>query len=102
MKSFKISKVWIDASNRLCIKPQKVTFEQIYRSATGVQWNFKERFLYSQSMLSILPTDWYLRILSAVESEYGCHLIITKRTKWDNIDESLKQLILEEIHSPTI
>lgn len=42
MKSFNICKVWIDASNRLCIKPQKVNFEQIYRSATGVQWNFKE------------------------------------------------------------
>lgn len=93
MKSEQILKIWIDNSNRLCIEPKTVTFELIYRSAMGVHWNASERFLHPSSVGSWPPIDWFRQIISAVKNEYGYQLIITKKTKWENIDEALKQSI---------
>ncbi len=96
MNSVNILKVWIDADNRLCIKPQTATFEYIYRSAKGVNWNADGCFLYSQPMRTMQPKEWFYHMLSAVENEYGCHLLITASSKWENVDDSVRQLILSE------
>jgi hypothetical protein len=93
MKTEAISIIWIDDSNRLCIQPDNMTFEMIYRSAMGVQWNTENRHLYSQVLNSGTPIDWFHQILAAVEIEYGYRLCITEKTKWKNIDTPFKMLI---------
>jgi len=93
MKIEPISRIWVDKSNRLCIQPVETTFELIYRSAMGVQWNNENLFIYSQMMGLWTPVDWFRQILSAVEVEYGLCLYITEKTQWENIDGSFKELI---------
>ena len=99
MKIESISRIWVDKSNRLCIQPEKTTFEFIYRSAMGVQWNNENHYFYSQIMRSWNPVDWFRQILSAVEVEYGYFLYITEKTEWENIDEFFKGLIEAESES---
>ncbi len=99
MKNELISRIWVDKSNRLCIQPEKATFELIYRNATGVQWNNENNCLYSQIMRSWSPIDWFRQIISAVEVEYGHCLYTTEKTEWENIDTSFKGLIEAESES---
>ena len=96
MKIEPISRIWIDKSNRLCIQPDKITFELIYRSAMGVQWNSENHYLFSQIMISWTPVDWFRQIISAVEAEYGRHLYITEKTERENINGSFRRLIEAE------
>ena len=96
MKIEPILKIWIDKSNRLCIQSTETTFELIYRSTMGVQWNNEHLFMYSQIMGSWSPVDWFNQMLRAVEVEYGLCLFITEKTEWENIDESFKELIKAE------
>jgi hypothetical protein len=37
---------------------------------------------------------WFQQIIAAVKGEYGCTLVITPKTRWKNIDESLKIMII--------
>jgi hypothetical protein len=37
--------------------------------------------------------DWYKHIVSNVESEYGCKLIVAETTEWINVPEALKEEI---------
>lgn len=92
-----IQRIWLDNSNILCIQPQARTFEYIYRSAMNICWNESEHYLYHRISGSWSPVDWYRQISSAVENEYGCHLYLTERTIWDNIDESTKETIKKVI-----
>ena len=94
MSNEEIKKIWIDKSNRLCIQPQKVTFEMIYRSAMGVYWDVSEHYLYPLSVGSWQPIKWYYHIVDAVKNEYNYQLYITSNTQWENINESLKQSII--------
>lgn len=61
-----------------------------------VQWNDENHYLYSQTMRSWNPVNWFCQILSAVEVEYGYNLYITEKTEWENIDEVFKSLIETE------
>lgn len=99
MKTEPISKIWVDYTNRLCIQAHNTTFEMIYRSAVGVQWNDENHYLYSQIMRSRNPLDWFRQILGAVEVEYGYILYITEKTEWKNIDGTFKRLIETESES---
>ena len=96
MKTEAISVIWIDDCNRLCIQPDATTFEMIYGSAMGVNWNHQNHYLYSQVMNSWTPIDWFRQILAAVQSEYEYHLYTTEKTEWKNIDKSLVNLIKAE------
>jgi hypothetical protein len=53
MTTDKIIEIGIDDQQRLYIKPEKQTFEYIYRTAAEVGWDNKERFLYSPK-----PREW--------------------------------------------
>ncbi len=89
MDTEEIKKIWIDKSNRLCIQPQTVTFEMIYRSAMGVYWDASKNCLYPLSVGSWSPSQWYHQIVSAVKDEYKYQLCITNITQWENIDETI-------------
>jgi len=88
-----ILEIGIDENGRLFIKPEKNKFTLIYRSATEVHWDENKDFLYSPKPREWTYLDWYRHIVSAIEIEYGCKLIIRPNTKWISIPEDLKQEI---------
>ncbi|MCU0345795.1 MAG: hypothetical protein MUC59_02550 [Saprospiraceae bacterium] len=89
----KILEIGIDDKERLFVKPQTQQFEFIYRDASGISWDNKERFLYSPKPIELTHFDWFRQILLATKGEYGCELKVTSETKWTNISEELKNKI---------
>jgi hypothetical protein len=102
MDSNPIVKIWINDTGKLCVQPESVKFEYIYRSAMGVQWNSSESYLYPPITGSWAPNEWFRQILAAVKNEYGCKLYINPETKWVNVDESVKLSIESENSKPRI
>ena len=95
MKFDKIKEIDIDDKERLFIKPEKELFTLIYRTATEVHWDNKERYLYSPKPREWTYLDWFKHILNVTETEYNCKLSLTQNTAWTNIPESLKNQILD-------
>ena len=89
----KILEIGIDEKECLFIKPQTEQFEFIYRDASGVDWDDKEKFLYSPKPSELSYFDWFRQIILATKGEYGCELKITSETKWTNIPDKLKTQI---------
>jgi len=94
MTSDIIAEVRIDANERLCVTPKSDSFPYIYRAAMQVQWDDKGKYLYSPKPKDWSHARWFQQIIAAVKAEYGCALIITPGTRWQKIDDALKQLIL--------
>ena len=61
--------------NRLYVKPESGTYEMIYRSATGVYWDEKEKALYLKGT-QISHAEIIERIALAVKNEYGIEMTI--------------------------
>lgn len=61
--------------NRLYVKPESDTYEMIYRSATGVNWDEEEKALYFKGT-QISHAEIIERITLAVKNEYGIELSI--------------------------
>lgn len=96
MKKDEIKEISIDSTGRLCIVPLKEKFPYIYRSATEVHWDDKGGFLYAPSNLNgVSHSDWFKQIVSAVKSEYGCLLYISKNTMWTNIPAEITEQIVK-------
>jgi hypothetical protein len=93
MNTDEIVEVAIDNSGRLIVKPRKQTFEFIYRSAMEVHWNDTKQCLYSPRPREWTYFDWYKQIIYSVESEYGYKLVLSDKTKWINVYDSLKEEI---------
>ena len=89
MKQDNISEIFIDETERLCIKPEKEKFTGIYRTAMEVHWDDRGQFLYSPREWSYL--DWYKHIVSTAKNECGCQLRISADTKWSGIPEELRE-----------
>jgi hypothetical protein len=53
MKTDNISIIGINETGQLFIKPETERFEYIWRSATEVHWNDKEKYLFSPQ-----PREW--------------------------------------------
>jgi hypothetical protein len=92
----RILEIGIDEKERLFIKSQTEQFEFIYRDASGVNWDDKERVLYSPKPSELTYLDWFKQIILATKGEYGCELKVTSETKWTNIPEELKIKICEQ------
>lgn len=88
-----IIEIKIDNQGRLVIKPEKKEFNYIYRAAMEVNWDDKNKFLYSPKPREWGYLNWYQQILKATFSEYKCKLIITDKTSWINIPKELKEEI---------
>jgi hypothetical protein len=93
MTSDNIAEIRVDATERLCVVPQSKSFPYIYRAAMEVQWDDKARHLYSPKPREWSYAQWFRQIIAAVKQEYGCTLVITASTRWQNIDDSLKTMI---------
>ena len=90
----KIIEIGIDNQERLFIRPEKQTFDYIYRAAAEVGWDKKENILYSPKPREWSYYLWYRHIIAIVE-EYGCKLYLTEKTKWTNIQDDFKQQIIK-------
>jgi hypothetical protein len=89
-----ISEIGIDEQQRLYIRPERQTFDYIYRAAAEVGWDKKEKILFSPKPREWSHFVWYRHILDIAKDEYGCKLHLTEQTKWKNIPDDLKQQIL--------
>ena len=91
-----ISEVGIDDKQRLYVRPEKQTFEYIYRAAAEVGWDNKENFLFSPKPREWTYFEWYRQIIMATKGEYGCQLVLKDKTQWTNIPNELKDQIRNE------
>ncbi|PKB15255.1 hypothetical protein [Flavobacterium sp. 5] len=91
-----IIEIGIDDNERLFLKPKKESFSLIYRTATEINWNEKEFFLYSPKPREWNYYDWFLHIINIVEKECNCKLILTDRTIWTNVPTELKKQIIQK------
>lgn len=88
-----IIEIGIDNQERLFIRPERQTFEFIWRAAAEVGWDAKGKFLYSPKPREWSYFMWYRHIVDAVNAEYGCRLHWTDKTQWTNIADNLKEQI---------
>ena len=90
MQRIVVGRVWIDEHCRLCVRPEDVTvdFRYIYRTASGVVWDEELRAVRSPAPREWSVTDWFLRILTDVRSEYGVEFALATSTEWFNVTES--------------
>ena len=86
----KITKVEIDDSGKLHIKPEKSKFTMIYRTATEVHWDDKSMTLYSPKPRDWSYLDWFLHIVGVAKNECSVTLKLTDKTEWINITDELK------------
>jgi hypothetical protein len=93
MNSDTIIEIAIDDSGRLTIKPKTQKFAHIYRAATEVHWDSINERLYSPKPREWSHLDWYKHMISGVESEYGCKLVLAEDTQWINVPNKLKNEI---------
>jgi hypothetical protein len=90
MNTDRIAEIRIDATGRLCVVPETNSFPFIYRAAMEVHWDEKDKYLYSPPPREWPYIRWFQQIIAAVRGEYGCALVITSETLWQNIDDALK------------
>ena len=85
----KIEKIFIDSKGLLCVKPEKQSFDLIYRSAMGVHWECEGNYLVHSISTEWSTAQWYKQILDAVKAEYGVMLLATDKTLYENVDEEM-------------
>ena len=88
-----IEKVFLNEGGVICIKPQKRSFDMIYRSAMGVHWNEDGKYLSHTSPHDRTCLQWYEQIVNAVKGEYGIVLKTTPNTIYEGLDDSMIQAI---------
>ena len=96
MTTDNIIEVGIDNKERIYIKPETKYFEFIWRDASEVSWDDKNKVLYSPKPKEWTYFDWYRQIILATKGEYGCQLVLTGKTQWINISDELKEQICNE------
>jgi len=97
LKEEAIERIFISENGIICIKPQKLSFGMMYRSATGVHWNDDEKYLFHHPPQKWSPFQWYEHIVKAVKSEYGVQLKTVPDTIYENIDDCTVLAIKNQI-----
>lgn len=90
MEKETIVRVIIDGMERLCVFPKTQHFTMIYRSAAEVHWDNQMQCLHSPRPREWSYLYWFKHIITAVESEYGCSLLLHQDTQWDNVPLNLR------------
>jgi hypothetical protein len=91
MRKENILKIIIGDDHRLLVFPENEHFKYIYRTASGVNWNNDEKYLFSQIPKEWDDVKWFNHILCTVLDEYGVLLKVNRKTLFENVDESLKK-----------
>ncbi|MDB5802471.1 MAG: hypothetical protein JWL63_3410 [Rhodocyclales bacterium] len=104
MKYENIALVRIDAENRLCIAPEAMNFQYIYRAAMDVHWDAEGKFLHAPVPRKWSHLQWFKQIINAVKDEYNCQLSVTEKTIWENVTGTAKEEMrrIAPIHAITI
>ena len=97
MRQDKIQEIGIDSEERLYIKPTIEKFTMIYRSTAEIHWDTTGLFLYSPKPREWSYLDWYKHIVSLIQTDCDCQLVLVEETKWINIDKNLKEQIINTI-----
>ena len=89
----RIISVEINGEGRLCVRPATQAFPLVYRAAMEVSWDPERGCLLSPQPRTLTYADWFRRILSAAQDEYGLRLRLTPETKWANVpDETRREM----------
>lgn len=91
-----IVSVGIDSSGRLFVRPEKRTFEHIYRMAMDVRWDGTQGVLITNAPRDMSYPNWFRQIWSAVISEYGVDLRLAEETRWIDMPDDLVQTIQQD------
>ena len=98
-----IEKVYLDNDQILFVKPKSYSFDKVYRSAMGVDWDEHKCCLYQahpSREWSILR--WFDQILLAVKNEYGITLKVCSDTNYENIGFEVQKSIENEAFSTAV
>lgn len=96
-----ISEIRIE-NNHIFVKPNRQSFEFIWRDASGVHWDPNHKALFNKEMKKLNHVDWFLQIIYSILSEYNYFLLITKKTKWINVSNDIKKMIIQSNHEKNI
>lgn len=94
IQAIDIAKIEILESGELAIYPSALSpsYQYVYRAAMGVYWNEATRRFQAPhagyDAKGKTVTFWIKLIQSAVQSELGIDLILTKNTQWLNISDA--------------
>jgi Integron Cassette Protein Hfx_Cass5 len=94
MNVIAITKVRIDTAGRLHVVPASnpsKMFQFVYRAAMEVNWDEAEQGFYTPVRRELSYADWYLNVLSAVQSEMGISLKLGPATAWENVPPAVEQ-----------
>ncbi len=95
IKSDIIKQVEINDLGQLHIKPENETFILIYRTATEVHWDEKNKILYSPKPQEWTYLNWFNHIVNVAKSECLIELKLNEKTNWVNIPDKLRIEILK-------
>ena len=99
MNSDTITLIRIDGKNRICITPKTTDFQHIYRAAMEVHWDASGKFLHSPVPRERSHLQWFKQIVGAARDEYGCQLLVTDQTAWEDVPDNTKEEILSTIQA---
>jgi len=88
-----INSIFLNEKGVLCVKPKGISFNMIYRSATGVHWDNKEKCLIHNPSANWDHMQWFKQMVSAVKEEYGVTLVVTGKTSFYGIDNTTVKAI---------
>ena len=98
-----IEKVYLHNDQILFVKPKSYSFDKIYRSAMGVNWDENKCCLYqAQHSREWSILRWFKQILLAVKSEYGITLKVSSDTIYESIESEVQKSIENEAFSATL
>jgi len=98
MGQLSVESVRIDEDGRLLVVPHLPPdrdFAFIYRAARGARWDQAERTLYMPAPKSSSYFDCFQHIAEAAADEYGELLVVSERTQFANVPDSLEEEIRE-------
>ena len=102
METVEIRKIEILSSKKLIIQPQpdlKNFFPYIYRAGAEVEWNATLECFSSPVPREWSYFDWFRHIVGIVLDELEIKLIITERTEWINMENSLRLEIMTHVEA---
>jgi hypothetical protein len=88
-----ITEIGIEPSGRLFVRPKRVRFPHIYRSAMEVHWDEQKGVLFGAVPREWSLVRWYTQIVAAVADEYGVQLKFTPSTIWTNVPDTVRAAI---------
>ena len=95
-----VTKIRIDAVGRLHVVPAEnpsKMFRFIYRADMEVEWDEGERGFYTPTPRELSYADWYMNVLSAVQSEMGISLELDETTAWENVPPAVEREIVRRV-----